>query len=127
MEYIIIRIFNHKTFKTIYYVQDYEIYKIINKEDEPYNKILKDLGYEETQTITIPKEYWLKIKGNEFGGIYYDNWENVDWIIEQGKQLSQEQLRETLEKSFLTNNTSSILRQEIENFGWQILEEFSND
>ena len=124
---IIIRIFNHKNFKTIYYVQDYEIYKIINKEDEPYNKILKDLGYEETQTITITKEYWLKIKDNEFGGIYYDNWESVDWIIEQGKQLSQEQLQETLEKSFLTNNTPSILRQEIENFGWQILEEFSND
>ena len=124
---IIIRIFNHKTFKTIYYVQDYEIYKIINKEDEPYNKILKDLGYEETQTITIPKENWLKIKDNEFGGIYYDNWESVDWIIEQGKQLSQEQLQKTLEENFLTNNTPSILRQEVENFGWQILEEFSND
>ena len=124
---IIIRIFTHKIFKTIYYVQDYEIYKIINKEDEPYNKILKDLGYKETQTITIPKENWLKIKDNEFGGIYYDNWESVDWIIEQGKQLSQEQLRETLEKNFLTNNTPSILRQEVENFGWQILEEFSND
>ena len=127
MENIIIRIFNHKIFKTIYYVQDYEIYKIINKEDEPYNKILKDLGYKETQTITIPKENWLKIKDNEFGGIYYDNWESVDWIIEQGKQLSQEQLRETLEENFLTNNTPSILRQEVENFGWQILEEFSND
>lgn len=127
MENIIIRIFNHKIFKTIYYVQDYEIYKIINKEDEPYNKILKDLGYKETQTITIPKENWLKIKDNEFGGIYYDNWESVGWIIEQGKQLSQEQLRETLEENFLTNNTPSILRQEVENFGWQILEEFSND
>ena len=92
MDNIIIRIFNHKIFKTIYYVQDYEIYKIINKEDEPYNKILKDLGYKETQTITIPKENWLKIKNNEFGGIYYDNWKSVDWIIEQGKQLSQEQL-----------------------------------
>ena len=127
MENIIIRIFNHKIFKTIYYVQDYEIYRIINKEDEPYNKILKDLGYEETQTITIPKKNWLKIKDNEFGGIYYDNWESVDWIIKQGKQLSQEQLQKTLEENFLINNTPSILRQKVENFGWQILEEFSND
>ena len=94
---MIIRTFKHKFLKTIYYVQDYMIYELLNQHDgDPYAKLLNEIGYTEQEYAIIPKTLWNK---NEFGGMFYEDWTWVeDSIIEAGKKMATQDLISMLER-----------------------------
>ena len=95
--YMIIRTFKHKFLKTIYYVQDYMIYELLNQYNgDPYTKLLNETGYIEQENAVIPKTLWDK---NEFGGMFYEDWTWVEEsLIEAGNKIVKQDLKNKLER-----------------------------